>query len=117
MSTGNDRDPDEELRWAESQPRRDRHDKMVEALEALIREYADVLYDPDDYKDWDPKPEAPDWTNPIAIADLALIVSVEDVGEERARRGYWILHIEPLAQFPYRTRGLLEHVLDEIAGD
>jgi len=92
--------------------RKTRWGQLCDRIEGLIREYADVLYDERDFEDWETKPKPPNWDNPLAISDFSLVLCVEDTEPDQIRKGHWVLHVEPLNQLPYRTRGLLEERLD-----
>lgn len=91
-----------------------RWQEMTDKIEALVREYGDVIYDPDEWADWDPVPDPPDWNNPISLTDWCLIIGVEDIDPDASTRSHWVLHVEPWQQLPYRTRGLIECRLDDI---
>jgi hypothetical protein len=96
--------------------RRVRHalwDEMCDKIEALVREYGHIIHDPEEYdeEEWG-KP--PDWKNPLSITDWMLVIGVEDLELSQEKRGHWVLHACPRNQLPYRSRGLIESVLDDL---
>lgn len=107
-------DPDNRKTQEVSDERRRRWDELTFKLEQLMMEYKDVILDPEDATDEHGINVAlPDWDNMIfALADWSFVFSILDTEPEVDKKGFWVLHIEPANQLPYRTRGLLEHRLD-----
>lgn len=92
---------------------------MTLEFEALIRKHGKLIFSRaenemcEEHRDgcgWN----APNWDSIFSLQDWSLTLSVEDTAEEAHERGYWVLHVEPWRQLPYRTRGLLETRLDEL---
>jgi len=91
-----------------------RWNDMTDEIETIIRKYGEIILSEDEVEGWDGDYDPPDWTNPLALTDWSLVIGVADVDPDATKRGYWVLHIEPWHQLPYRTRGLLESRLDEL---
>jgi len=100
--------------------RKPRWDELCDKVEALIREYGDVIMDADDvFNDDGGTPDITDndlpaWTDPMSILDWSLVIAVEDADPEISQRGHWILHLEPWRSPPYRTLGLLTQRIEDL---
>lgn len=97
---------------------RKRRQELCDKIEALLREYGDILeVGWDDYCEEHeqrlPPTSAPDWQHPMAIQHWALVLTVDDSNADVTERGYWMFALSPPLQRPYITRGVLEEWLSE----
>lgn len=91
---------------------KDRHQELCDKLEALIREYGDVIHDEDMNDEICEHGAPPDWNHPLAIQHWALILTVDDQNTSQDYRGYWTFSVVPSSQRPYITRGMIEEWLE-----
>lgn len=90
----------------------ERANEFTDKLEALCRDYHDVLDMQNDVDEWaeDHGHAPPDWDYPLSIQHWVLVLAVDDNSE--TRRGYWRFGMVPPHQRPYITLGLLTEYLE-----
>jgi len=92
----------------------ERFQELCDKLEALVREYGDVICTEDMTEDICEHGTPPDWSHPLAIQHWALVLTVDDQNTAAEHRGYWLFAVIPPQQRPYITRGMVEEYLDGI---